>query len=190
MSRPWILIPTSVQDEQRRSFSMGKSYIASLIAGGGVPVMAPVTLDERDLRELYKSADAVMLAGGGDVDPAWYGEAPHEKTGHSDPDRDRTEFALSRWAVTDDKPLLGICRGIQSLNVALGGSLVQDIPSQWPTSLRHNGHYEQAARDEVLHTVCVEPGSRIDAILGAAEGREVGVNSFHHQAVKRRWCVG
>ncbi|MCL5998719.1 MAG: gamma-glutamyl-gamma-aminobutyrate hydrolase family protein [Chloroflexi bacterium] len=180
MNKPLILIPTPVQDEQRRSFSMGKGYIASLIAAGGVPLMVPVTLPERDVRVLYETADAVMLAGGGDIDPVEYGEEKHEKTSNIDADRDRAEFIVSRWAVADDKPLLGICRGIQSLNVAFGGSLVQDIPSQWQTTLRHNGHYEHARRDEVLHTVAVEPGSCIAAILGSVE---VGVNSFHHQAV-------
>jgi putative glutamine amidotransferase len=182
MNKPLILIPTPVQDEQRRSFSMGRGYIASLIAAGGVPVMAPVTLEERELRVLYESSAGVMLAGGGDVDPAEYGEARHEKTWGVDTDRDRTEFSLSRWVVADNKPLLGICRGIQSLNVALGGSLVQDIPSQLETQVQHNGHYEKAARHEVLHTVRVEPGSQAEKILA---NQEVGVNSFHHQAVKR-----
>jgi putative glutamine amidotransferase len=181
MSKPLILIPTPVQDEKRRSFSMGRNYIASVIAAGGVPLMVPVSLDERELRGLYESCAAVMLAGGGDVDPSAYGEAAHEKTGHIDLARDQAEFALSRWAVADDKPLLGICRGIQSLNVALGGSLLQDIPSQWHSTLQHYGNYD-TARDQVLHTVRVESGSQAETIL---KQDEVGVNSFHHQAVKR-----
>jgi putative glutamine amidotransferase len=186
LDKPLILIPTPVQDAQRRSFSMGKGYISSLIAAGAVPLMAPVTLDTRELRALYEMAAGVMLAGGGDVDPATYGEAAHEKTQGIDVDRDRAEFELSRWAVQDDKPLLGICRGIQSLNVALGGTLIQDIPALWAAALHHNGHYEQAARDEVLHTVCVEAHTRT-AQMVAQQGTGdliVGVNSFHHQAVK------
>ena len=182
MNKPLILIPTPVQDEQRRSFSMGKGYITSLIAVGGVPLMVPVTLDERELHALYQSSAGVMLAGGGDVDPAEYDEPQHDMTKSIDPDRDRAEIMLTRWAVLDDRPLLGICRGIQSMNVALGGSLVQDIPSQWQTALHHNGHYEKAARDEVLHMVRVEPGSQVERIV---ERPDVGVNSFHHQAVKR-----
>ena len=181
-TRPLILIPTPVQDEKRRAFSMGKNYVRSLIDAGGAPVLAPVTLDERDLRGLYESAGGVMLAGGADVDPAFFGEARHEKTGGVDLDRDRAEFLLTRWAVADDKPLFGICRGIQAMNVALGGSLIQDIPSQWPTTLQHNGHYESAARDQVMHAVRVEPGSQVETMLAA---RESGVNSFHHQAVNR-----
>ncbi len=182
MSGPLVLIPTAIQDDQRRAFSMGKNYVRSLIGAGAAPLLAPVTLDARNLRTLYELAGGVMLTGGADVDPALFGEAPHEKTAGIDPDRDRAECLLARWAVADDKPLFGICRGIQSLNVALGGSLIQDIPSQWPTPVRHNGHYDGAARDEVLHTVRVEPGSRVAQMLTASE---VGVNSFHHQAVKR-----
>ncbi|MCS7061933.1 MAG: gamma-glutamyl-gamma-aminobutyrate hydrolase family protein [Anaerolineae bacterium] len=183
MTRPLILIPTPIQDDKRRAFSMGKNYVRSLIDAGALPILAPVTLDERELRALYESAGGVMLAGGADVDPALYGELPHEKTHDIDPDRDRAECLLTQWAVADDKPLFGICRGIQTMNVALGGSLIQDIPSQWPTNLQHNGHYEGASRDQELHTVRVASGSRVAHMLGGRE--QVGVNSFHHQAVKR-----
>ena len=181
-TKPIILIPTPVQGETRRSFAMGINYVRSIVDAGGVPLMAPVTLDERSLRELYESADGVMLTGGGDVDPAAYAEARLEQTQGIDADRDRVECWLTRWAAGEDKPLFGICRGIQALNVALGGSLVQDIPAQWPAAVSHNGNYDGAARDDVLHIVRVEPGSQVEAILGA---REVGVNSFHHQALRR-----
>ncbi len=182
MTRPLILIPTPIQDEKKRAFSMGRNYVRSLIDAGAVPLLAPVTLNERDLRAMYELAGGVMLAGGADVDPALFGEARHEKTAGIDPDRDRAEFLLARWAVADDKPLFGICRGIQSLNVAFGGSLIQDIPSQWPTTLRHNGHYDGATREQVLHTVRPAPGSRVAQMLAASEA---GVNSFHHQAVRQ-----
>ncbi len=144
--------------------------------------MAPVTIDEHELRSLFNMADGVLLSGGGDVDPGAYGETAHEKTDYIDKSRDLTEFLLTRWAVAEDKPIFGICRGIQAMNVALGGSLVQDIPSQWDAPVKHNGRYENATRDEVLHHVSVEGGSRIEKIV---ENRHVGVNSFHHQAVKR-----
>jgi putative glutamine amidotransferase len=181
-SKPIVLIPTPIQGETRRSFAMGRNYVRSILDAGGVPLMAPVTLDERSLRELYEAAGGVMLAGGGDVDPATYGEPRHAKTDLVDPDRDRAEFLLTRWAAADDKPLFGICRGIQAMNVALGGTLVQDIPDQWPGAVRHNGHYEGAQRDAVLHSVRVEPGSRVEAMLA---GADVGANSFHHQALKQ-----
>lgn len=181
-TKPIVLIPTPVQDESRRSFAMGRNYIRSIIDAGGAPIMAPVTLDERSLRELYEAAGGVMLAGGGDVDPSFYGESAHERTGRIDLERDRAEFLLTRWAVADNRPLFGICRGIQAMNVALGGTLVQDIPAQWPGAVGHNGHYEGAQRDDVLHIVNVEAGSRVEAILGS---RMPGVNSFHHQSVKQ-----
>ena len=182
MNKPRILIPTPIQFNTARSFSTGQGYINSLVTAGGIPLMAPVTIDENALRGLYEFADGVLLSGGGDVDPAVYGETTHEKTGYVDLDRDRVEFLLTRWAVADDKPIFGICRGIQAMNVAMGGSLVQDIPSEWESTLKHNGRYENATRDEVLHHVAVETGSRIEKMV---QNHDVGVNSFHHQAVKR-----
>lgn len=181
MSQPRILIPIPIQDAERRRYTLGKNYVHSLIAAGGVPVLTPTALDEATIYEFFRAADAVMLTGGDDVDPALYGEEKHEKTGGIDPDRDRVETALTRWAVAENKPLLGICRGIQVMNVALGGSLIQDIPSQAPSELTHAGHWHGAARDQVLHTVRCDADSRAALLLGA----EVGVNSFHHQSINR-----
>lgn len=182
MNKPTILIPIALQTDTAKRYNMGHNYIRSIVDAGGVPVMVPVALAERDLRQMYDMADGVLLAGGPDVAPSAFGEEPHEKTAGVEIERDVAEYLLARWAVADDKPLFGICRGIQSLNVALGGSLVQDIPTQWQSSLTHNGHYEKAARDQVLHMVDIEAGSRVEAMLS---GTRVGVNSFHHQAVKR-----
>jgi putative glutamine amidotransferase len=182
MNKPTILIPTALQTDATNHYNMGRNYIRSIVDTGGVPVMVPVALAERDLRQMYDMADGVLLAGGPDVAPSAFGEEPHEKTAGVEIERDVAEYLLARWAVADDKPLFGICRGIQSLNVALGGSLVQDIPTQWQSDLTHNGHYEKAARDQVLHIVDIDAGSRVEAILA---GTCVGVNSFHHQAVKR-----
>jgi putative glutamine amidotransferase len=182
MNKPMILIPTALQLDAYARFNMGRSYIRSVMDAGGVPIMVPVTLAERDLRQMYDMADGVLLAGGPDVDPAAYGEEQHEKTAGIEAERDQAEYVLTRWAIAEDKPLFGICRGIQSLNVALGGSLVQDIPSQWENPTTHNGHYEKAQRDQVLHTVDVSTGSRVEQMVTA---KQIGVNSFHHQAVKR-----
>lgn len=182
MNKPKILIPTPIQFNTSRSYSTGQGYIKSLVRAGSVPLMVPVAIDDRELRALYELSDGVLLSGGGDVDPAAYGEDQLEPTHYIDTDRDRHEFLLTRWAVADDKPIFGICRGIQAMNVALGGSLVQDIPTQTQSTLKHNGAYEKAARDEVLHHVKVDAGSRIEKIV---EQVDVGVNSFHHQAVKR-----
>jgi putative glutamine amidotransferase len=183
MSKPKILIPIPVQDAERRRFALGRNYVRSVIAAGGAPVLLPTELDTDSAYALYQEADGVLLSGGGDVDPAIFGEEKHEKTGETDVDRDRVELALARWAVADNKPIFGICRGVQVINVALGGSLVQDVPSQRPSALMHPMHWlEESRRDDVHHTVCVHPNTLLGGITGFGE---VGVNSFHHQAVSR-----
>jgi putative glutamine amidotransferase len=178
---PRIVIPIPVQDAERRRYVLGRNYVRSLIACGAVPLLLPTSLDSTAWRELYAYADGVLLSGGGDVQPALFGEAKHEATSDVDPERDRVEIDLARWALDDDRPLFAICRGIQVVNVALGGSLIQDIPSQHGDRIEHRGGAIGAARDQVLHEVCIEPGSRIAAVFGPGN---VGVNSFHHQAIK------
>ncbi len=180
--QPKILIPIPIQDDERRRFQMGKNYVLSVIASGGVPILAPTVLNSATMRDLYAAADGVLLTGGDDVDPALFGESVHPTTAGIDADRDRVELELTRWAVADNKPLLGICRGIQAMNVALGGTLVQDIPSQVETQLIHAGHWHNAARDQVLHTVCSLANTRLAGIIGFGD---VGVNSFHHQSIKK-----
>jgi putative glutamine amidotransferase len=184
MSKPLILLPTPVQDPEMRRFAMGKNYVRSLIACGAVPMLLPTGLDMHSLRELYEQSDGVLLSGGSDIDPAFFGEERHPETYGIDAERDLAEVTLTRWAIQDDKPAFSICRGIQVVNVALGGSLIQDIPTQWPApnTLEHRGHKIGAARDEVLHPVCVELNCRLASIIGAGD---VGTNSFHHQAVGR-----
>lgn len=181
MDKPHILIPIPVQDTERRRYTMGKNYVNSLVACGAVPILLPTVLDQRTWRAMYEAADGVLLSGGGDVDPARYGEPRHETTDDVDPERDAVEIALTQWALQDDKPLFAICRGIQVLNVALGGSLIQDLPSQWGNAVHHNGNYDGLKRHEVAHEVRVEPNTRIAQIIGSGG---VGVNSFHHQALK------
>lgn len=182
---PLILIPTPVQDEEKRRFTLGRNYVRSVQEAGGVPLLVPVTLDAAALRGLYERADGVLLTGGADLDPSVWGEECHPATRGIDPDRESAETLLARWAVSDDKALLGICRGAQQLNVALGGSLVQDIPSQRPSEIEHQGGKLSPERNHVAHTVCVDPGTRLGEALGLGEGGgEVGVNSFHHQALK------
>lgn len=185
MHKPRIVIPIPVQDPEKRRFTLNKNYVRSLIECGATPILLTTSLDVATWRTLYEEADGVMLTGGGDVEPALFGEAKHEKTDDIDLERDDIEIALARWAVADDKPTFAICRGIQVMNVALGGTLVQDIPSQWrvgtPEKLEHRGHAIGATRDQVLHEVCIEPGNCIAGVFGAGN---VGVNSFHHQAIK------
>ena len=155
-----------------------EDYIRSVERGGGLPlVLAPgVAADAPDLLERI---DGLVLSGGSDIDPALYGEAPHPKLGAVFRERDDFELALAREAVARDRPILAICRGHQVLNVALGGTLVQDIPSEVLGDTTHDARSE---RWERAHDVRILHGTRLGAILGR---ETVAVNSFHHQAVER-----
>lgn len=158
------------------------SYLKAVAGAGGAPVIVPLGLEEGALRAIFERLDGLVLPGGVDISPAHYGQAPHEKLGHVDEEGDRTELALAHWAVVADRPLLAICRGIQVLNVALGGTLYQDISSQLPDALEHHRFCSRGyPPDDRAHAVTVEPGSRLAAMLGATE---VATNSRHHQAIK------
>lgn len=149
-------------------------YVESVKLAGGEPVVLEPTEDPaRSLERI----DALLLSGGLDVDPSLYGEAPHPTT-EVDAVRDRFEIPLSRDAVARDMPVFAICRGVQVLNVAAGGSLVQDIPSSVTSGLAHS---IGAPKDHIAHPIRVTPGTHLAASLGA----EFPVNSRHHQAVGR-----
>jgi putative glutamine amidotransferase len=129
--------------------------------------------------EILDGCDGLMLSGGTDVDPKIFGEVPHTALGRVDPPRDPFEITLAREAVRRDMPVLGICRGLQVLNVALGGTLIQDIPSDVENPAIHETGEN---RVEIAHDVAIEPDSKLASLLSATR---VGVNSFHHQAAKR-----
>jgi putative glutamine amidotransferase len=156
-------------------------YIESTLAGGGAPVQIPLGLDREALRTVFDRVDALILSGGGDVDPALYGEPVNGSRG-IDRERDEIELALIRWALQEAKPLFAICRGIQVLNVALGGSLYQDLAADMPGALRHDYFDSQGfARDHLAHEVDLTPGCRLARLLGVGH---VPVNSLHHQGLK------
>jgi putative glutamine amidotransferase len=155
-----------------------QTYIQAVSRAGGAPLLIPHLTDEALLRRVYKRLDGLLLPGGGDIDPVYYGQVALEACGLPSLDRDKTELPLARWAAEEGKPLLAICRGIQVLNVALGGSLYQDIPSQLPEAGRHDW-YPDLPRDLRPHKVTIEPGTRLASLLGRGVQ---GVNSLHHQA--------
>jgi putative glutamine amidotransferase len=132
------------------------------------------------LRAMYDRLDGILLPGGEDIDPARYDEPVHPGCGRVTPERDQQELALARWAVDDGRPLLAICRGIQVLNVALGGSLYQDISAQLPLAGRH-AHLPGQPRGHPAHQVSIHSQTRLACILGVGE---LWVNSMHHQAIK------
>lgn len=148
---------------------------------GGVPVIIPCTLQDEALRDLYERLDGVLLPGGGDVDPVSYGDTPRTTIKMVDPPRDRTEIQLTRWSVDEGVPIFGICRGHQVFNVALGGSLIQDIDTFVATTLQHDIS-EGMPRNTLLHEVTVDDQSQLHQIL---KHSTVRVNSLHHQAIDR-----
>jgi putative glutamine amidotransferase len=154
------------------------AYVTALENAGLVPLIVPPLSSEVAPSAILDSVAGLVLTGGEDVDPARYGEKRHEKVRSVNPARDATEAALITQAKARGKPVLAICRGIQILNVALGGTLVQDIPSESDTAIAHD---EDTPRDLRSHDVSIEPGSLIARAVGAENLR---VNSFHHQSVK------
>jgi len=175
---PLIGVTTSVVTKEPERTQLNASYILAVQQAGGVPVLLPSQLSAKALVELLQRVDGLVLTGGGDVDSALYGGEPHPTRAYVSATRDALETAVIRFALGQDVPLFAICRGMQILNVALGGSLYQDIPSQLGTDVIHS---QGEARDEPCHRVRVEPGSQLAGLVGAGE---IDVNSRHHQAVK------
>ena len=157
-----------------------QTYVNALVRAGAAPLLSPNLVDKDLLRNLYEKLGGLLLSGGGDIDPARYGEAVHEKCGHIDSERDEAELTLTQWAVEDGKPLLAICRGIQILNVALGGSLYQDIEAQVSDPLTHTW-YPEYPRKHRSHTVAVTAETRLAQVFDLDP---LPVNSLHHQALK------
>jgi putative glutamine amidotransferase len=188
--RPVIGIATQTQEpvfgQTPRAWSMVQRYIHVLAACGASPWLIPLLPgDEETLRSVYDRLDGVFMAGGVDIDPAAYGEAEHRGLCNTpDSERDWSEMTLLRWALAEGKPVLGICRGMQAINVAAGGTLYQDIKLQHAEAIKHDyfsvsGNYP---RDLLVHQVHVGAGSRLASILGK---ETVAVNSMHHQGVRR-----
>ncbi|MGA8406325.1 MAG: gamma-glutamyl-gamma-aminobutyrate hydrolase family protein [Candidatus Acidiferrales bacterium] len=154
-------------------------YLAAAHAAGAEPVEISLALAPSDLLKIARDLDAVILPGSpADVEPARYHAARHPQSAEADPHREETDFALLDHAIAEHKPVLAICYGVQSLNVHLGGSLVQDVASELHTKIQHawTGH----EGPEPHHQVSFAAGSRLAQLAGAQEGR---VNSSHHQAV-------
>ncbi|RME85619.1 MAG: gamma-glutamyl-gamma-aminobutyrate hydrolase family protein [Caldilineae bacterium] len=180
-TRPVIAIPLnhSRSDRGYDIYGYRPTYVRALHMAGAAPLMLPLDLDEAAYRAVFARVDGVFLGGGEDIAPDSYAEPPHASLGPTDRERDRVEMLLARWAVQEQKPLLGVCRGHQVINVALGGSMHQDV--SLITEERHDFRGNGYPRDYLPHTVLLDPTSRLAQILG----RKVWVNSLHHQAVNR-----
>lgn len=178
MKKPVIgLVP--LVDVERDSYWMMPPYFDALEQAGALPLMLPLTGDPDDLAQLTALCDGVLFTGGPDVAPAFYGEEKLPACGLVVPRRDEMELRLFRTALEAGKPVFGICRGIQLINVALGGSLWQDLASQ--KQMDAAAHEQKPPYDRPCHRVSIVPGSPLAALLGK---EETEVTSRHHQAVK------
>jgi putative glutamine amidotransferase len=181
--RPLIGIPCSIYSDSWFTPANGNaiSYLRAVEAAGGIPALIHLTRDAEVLDAHYTRCDALLFAGGEDVGPANYGAAPHPKLGPTNPEQDQIEIALARRAVADGKPVLAICRGIQLLNVALGGTLYQDIPSEIPGALDHQESIERRDMSYFAHPIALEENSWL---AGQLDATEATVNTLHHQALR------
>ena len=164
-------------EEKSRWFFVPMDYVHAVQKAGGLPMILPFAEDETQAAEILERVDGLLLTGGVDTDPKYWGEEPCPEMGKIQPERDSSDLAMARVAMTRDMPLLGICRGHQVIAVAAGGSLYQDIPSQIPRCVKHS---QDAPRWYPTHTVRALPGSRVAGLLSGS----LRVNSFHHQSVK------
>jgi putative glutamine amidotransferase len=178
---PRVAIPYRTRKEELSGdFSKIEKYVKAVQGAGGEPVIVSLGRSREELKKLMGTLDAVVLSGSpADVDPSLFHAARHPKTAETDPYRDHTDFALLEYAFAERKPVLAICFGIQSLNIFLGGTLVQDIPSEVGTNVEHEWEDAKGA-PETFHSVNIDRQSMLATIAG---GNEARVNSSHHQSI-------
>ena len=177
MKKPIIgLIP--LYDEKKESYWMLPGYMQGIEKAGGIAVMLPLTEDENTLNTLLEKIDGLLLTGGHDVSPSLYGEERLDVCAETCPERDNMEKYIAIAAIKADKPILGICRGLQLLNALLGGTLYQDLPTQFPSDICHR---QKPPYDKPAHRVSLEEGTPLYTLFGKAS---LNVNSCHHQGIK------
>lgn len=198
MSKPIIGITCDYDYIQSR-IQLADSYYRAISEAGGLPLLLPYTSTE-DIGRILDIVDGLLFTGGGDVDPSYFGEEASPKLGNISPIRDEMEIKLCREALERDMPVLGICRGAQLINIAMGGTVYQDLESQWGEKIgrceenrsdAENGESKEVRRELLkhsqgapgwygIHEVFFKEGSKIENIMGV---KALRVNSFHHQAV-------
>lgn len=167
-----------------RMYGQQYTYVEAVERAGGVPVIIPIVSDEPVLRQLFDMCEGILLAGGNDINPELYQEGLSPRTKHLHYERDLQELKLAQWAVVEDKAVLAICRGMQMLNTAQGGTLYQDIPSDLPAADLHEIPDEKShdREHQIVHLLEIESGCKLAEILGADR---IGANAYHHQAIKQ-----
>lgn len=184
--RPVIGITTGEITNKHESwspttFGQSRTYVESVIRAGGVPLLLPLSADKALLEQLVSMLDGLYLAGGDDIHPGRYGQEPYLNESNYSPLRDEAELALLELALAKDLPILGICRGMQLLNVYYGGDLYQDLPTDAPGGLDHNWSTKQKTLVDLSHTLRLDSASKLAAVVGDAE---IGANAHHHQAIR------
>jgi len=182
-SRPMIGLTATTCPHPKSSAPMealGRRYVEAIYDAGGLPLLIPTNVPPEAASVLLAGLDGLLLTGGGDIDPDRYGGQAHEAVHEVLPARDAMELALAKVAAAEGVPFLGVCRGLQIVNVALGGTLYEDLPSQYHRSLKHNRD-AVIERSLLTHTVKIAEGSRVRRLLGA---EEIEVNSLHHQGIR------
>jgi putative glutamine amidotransferase len=180
MQKPMIgVVP--LYDETKESYWMLPGYMKGIEEAGGIPVMLPLTTDKETIMDLADTFDGFLFTGGHDVNPNLYGEQAEPVCGRPCEERDLMEAILFERAVALDKPIFGICRGIQLFNALLGGTLYQDLPSQFHGE-KQIVHKQNPPYDQPVHRVTIEKNSPLFTIL---KEESLQVNSYHHQGIKR-----
>src|SRR5258707_4485752 len=184
MPKPLIGVTCGVHERATGELFYGvlSAYTEAVAMAGGLPLLIAPNLGEETLHEIYERVDGVLLTGGGDVDPSLYGMADDGSVHNIRRERDVTEINVTRWAAADDKPLFGICRGIQVANVALGGTLYRDIAIEYPgyNGVEHD-QWGKFPRGHEAYAVEIDPGTQLAQALGTST---VNVNTLHHQALR------
>lgn len=181
MPAPLIGITSNLRKNGNRlEHRLGRSYTSAILAAGGFPVILSVE-PINDAKGLLSRLDGILFSGGVDIDPARFNGNPHPQVEADEIERDEMEIVLVRQAVNMGKPLLGICRGCQVINVALGGTLYTHISDQYPGAIQHDCH-DQPSRSYIAHGIRLDPHSRLAQVSRMAD---VKVNSLHHQAINQ-----
>lgn len=177
-----IGVSGSLEQDESKQYIV-RAYMTSLLKAGAIPVLLSVDMDEKQIAICFNHMDGLLLSGGNDVDPLLFGESPASGLDHVNPIRDKLEMILIAEAYRRQMPILAICRGLQSLNVALGGTLYQDLPTQYtaPDGSRAILHSQTSPSRYASHMIELDPQSPLRDVF---KQETIGVNSFHHQAIK------
>ncbi len=172
------LFQSKLPGQALQGVTLSDDYALGVEQAGGIPLVIPYLENGNTIQVLADKLDGLLLSGGNDVDPMLYGQEPKLGLQNVTPERDQLEIDLLRLMRSKNKPILGICRGIQVINTAFGGTLYQDLPREWRGVIQHLQH---GPRNHMSHTIHIQPDSRLYKLLG--EQDLMRTNSFHHQAI-------